>query len=126
MSRVLLIEPDRLLGRVYAQALERAGLAVDLAHNAQDAIFAADAATPDVVVMEADLAGHSAAAFLYEFRSQSDWLEIPVVIHTNMPPARLEPFANALRQLGVCDVLYKPQQRLHMLINRVSEYIPAA
>lgn len=126
MSRVLLIEPDRLLGRVYQRALEQAGFAVDMTSCAQDAIFAADEATPDVVVMEADLAGHSAAAFLYEFRSQQDWQNVPVVVHTGVPPARLEPFARALEQLGVREILYKPQQRLQMLINRVSEYAPAS
>lgn len=121
---VLLIEPDRLTGRLYQQALERAGWHADLAHSAQEAILSADAITPDVVVMEADLAGHSAAAFLYEFRSYIDWRDVPVILHTSVAPTRLEPFAEALRQLGVRDILYKPQQRLQMLINRVSEYIP--
>lgn len=126
MSRILLIEPDRLLGKIYQQALEQAGYIVDRAGNAQDAIFAADEAGPDVVVMEADLAGHSAAAFLYEFRSQQDWQHVPVVVHTGVPPAQLEPFARALEQLGVQEILYKPQQRLQMLINRVNEYAPAS
>lgn len=125
MTQVLLIEPDRLTGRVYQQALESAGWHTVLAHSAQDAVLAADATTPDVVVMEADLAGHSAAAFLYEFRSYADWRDVPVILHTSTTPARLEPFAEALKQLGVREILYKPQQRLQMLINRVSEYVPA-
>jgi DNA-binding response OmpR family regulator len=123
MSHVLLIEPDRVTGRVYQRALEHAGWRTVLAHSGQDAILAADAATPDVVVMEADLAGHSAAAFLYEFRSYADWRDVPVILHTGITPARLEPFAGALKQLGVREILYKPQQRLQMLINRVSEYV---
>lgn len=125
MSQVLLIEPDRLTGQVYRQALEHAGWHTALVHSAQNAVLAADAARPDVVVMEADLAGHSAAAFLYEFRSYADWQDVPVILHTGVTPARLEPFAEALKQLGVREILYKPQQRLQMLINRVSEYIPA-
>lgn len=124
MSHVLLIEPDRLTGRVYQRALESAGWHTDLAHSAQDAVLAADAIKPDMVVMEADLAGHSAAAFLYEFRSYSDWREVPVILHTSIAPARLEPFAEALEQLGVREILYKPQHKLQTLVHRVSEYMP--
>lgn len=125
MRRVLLIEPDRLTGQVYRRALEYAGWRTVLAHSAQDAVLAADKAAPDVVVMEADLAGHSAAAFLYEFRSYADWQDVPIILHTGIAPARLEPFTEALRQLGVRDILYKPQHKLQALIHRVSEYMPA-
>lgn len=118
---VLLIEPDKILGRLYAQALERAGHTVDHVRSAQTAIVAADERRPDVVVTEMQLATHSGAAFLYEFRSYSDWMDIPVMIHTLVPPTRLAAFTRAFKELGVSAQLYKPQTSLRQLVTAVQE-----
>jgi DNA-binding response OmpR family regulator len=116
---ILVVEPDAVLGKVYAQAFERKGHSVSCARNAQAAVLAADAKRPDVVVLELQLAAHSGAAFLYEFRSYTDWLHIPVVVHSLMPPDRLQLFEQAFTELGVAKQLYKPATSLRQLIDAV-------
>lgn len=66
MSQVLLIEPDKLLAKTYQAALKTSGHKVRVASNSQDAINIADKTTPDIVVMELQLVGHSGIEFLYE------------------------------------------------------------
>lgn len=123
---ILLIEPDKILSKLFVQALERAGHTVAATANAQTAIYAADMQTPDVVVLEMQLAEHSGAAFLYEFRSYNDWLQTPVVIHTVLPPSKLEQYKQCLAELHVDTWLYKPRTSLQKLVATVqSQKTPA-
>lgn len=118
---VLIVEPDIILAKLYIQAFERKGHSVSCARNAQSAISAADVKCPDVVVLELQLAAHSGAAFLYEFRSYTDWLQIPIVVHTLTPPDSLQVFEKTFEELGVAAQLYKPATSLRQLVDTVEE-----
>lgn len=85
MAHIILLEPDRILAEAYYRGLTVAGHSVTACASAQAAIMAADQQTPDVVVMELQLIEHSGIEFLYEFRSYSDWQNIPVIINSFVP-----------------------------------------
>lgn len=123
MARVLLIEPNISLAKTYVQALTHAGHDVQFAADAQGGIHCADQTTPDVVVLEIQLAAHSGIEFLHEFRSYAEWQEIPVIINSFIPPQDFVLGTEALReQLGVCALHYKPQASLQTLLRSVAEY----
>lgn len=115
--RILLVEPDVLLGKVYNEALHAAGYIVDWVTSAQAAVYAADKNIPNVVILEMQLKQHNGVAFLQEFRSYADWEEVPVLLHTVLPPMRLQVFKDALQEMGVSEVMYKPQTTLRQLID---------
>jgi DNA-binding response OmpR family regulator len=123
---VLLVEPDRLLARTYRGALERAGHRVLHAVSAQQAVQVADETTPEVVVLEVQLPRHNGVEFLYEFRSYSEWLHIPIVIQTYVPPSELQSAATLTRELGVRWILHKPVTSLRQLCEAVQRVAPAA
>jgi CheY-like chemotaxis protein len=112
---ILLIEPDRLQAGVYAQALQRNGHTVDHAVSAQGAVHLADETTPDVVVLELQLPGHNGIEFLYEFRSYYEWLHVPVIVHSFVPPHELAHAATLTKELNVVRTLYKPDTTLQSL-----------
>jgi len=114
---ILLIEPDAQLGDIYSSALQRAGHKVDWRRDAQDAIASADDTRPDVVILELQLARHNGVEFLYEFRSYSDWQDIPVILQTSA--LDLPAGADLLERLGVRAVHYKPQTTLAELVTSV-------
>jgi DNA-binding response OmpR family regulator len=118
--QVLLIEPDRVLGKVYAAALERAGHGVTLARSAQGAVHAADTTRPDVVVLELQLPQHNGVEFLYEFRSYTEWLHIPVIVHSFVAPPEYEYSDILQRELGVARCLHKPTTSLQQLAAAVA------
>ena len=127
MAQILLIEPDRLLAESYVQALQSAGHQVNAASGAQAAIMTADAATPDLVILEIQLVEHSGIEFLYEFRSYPDWQNIPVLIQTQVPRSEFADNWQLLQgELGVRDYLYKPRTSLYQLVSSVSEHLPVA
>lgn len=122
MSNILLIEPNRVLGRTYHQALTDAGHKVQTCATAQSAIIAADDINPDVVILELQLVVHSGAEFLYEFRSYPDWQNVPVLIHSQVPPNQFnDTFQATCQQLGVSDYLYKPITSLQALLAAVQQ-----
>jgi len=117
MAQILLIEPDRRLAETYAQALQTDGHRVRSAAGAQAAISAADAATPDLIILELQLVEHSGIEFLYELRSYTDWQHIPVIVHTQVPPGEFDGSRGLLEdELGVRSYLYKPRTSLRRLL----------
>lgn len=109
VAHILLIEPDRVLADTYKRGLEASGHSVVMCASAQSAIFAADEVTPDVVVMELQLIGHSGIEFLYEFRSYNEWQTIPVLIHSQVPPSEFsDAWAILKNTLSIEEYLYKP------------------
>jgi DNA-binding response OmpR family regulator len=118
---VLFVEPDILLGRTYQRLFEQAGHTARHARSAQAAVHAADERMPDVVVLELQLGRHNGVEFLYEFRSYSEWLDIPIIIHSFVPPQELHGAATLQTELGVCRVLHKPATSLAQLLAAVTQ-----
>jgi len=123
---ILLIEPDTVLAQIYIQALENAGHSISFVREADAAIHTADRKKPDLVVLEMQLTCHSGTAFLQEFRSYADWQDIPVVLHTVIPLAKLSRFKDALQEMGVTHQLYKPHTTLRQLVSVINQYTPVS
>ncbi|MGH7237033.1 MAG: response regulator [Candidatus Saccharimonadales bacterium] len=126
MSKILLIESDKLLARTYKKALEHAGYDVKLAAGAQDAISQADEQTPDLVILELQIAAHNGVEFLYEFRSYPEWQSLPVIINSLVPPGEMDENTVFWDYLAVSAYLYKPRTNLSELIYAVDNCLAAA
>ncbi len=125
-SRLLLIEPDRVLAATYKRALtaDREYMVMK-ANGAQAAVRLADIKTPDLVILELQLIAHSGIEFLYEFRSYSEWQNIPVIVHSMVPFAEFRHSWELMtHELGVVSYLYKPDTSLAHLVEAVREYVP--
>lgn len=123
MNNVLIIEPNRILAKTYAESLEHVGFKSHMASGAQEAIDCADLNTPDLVLLELQLADHSGLEFLYEFRSYAEWRDIPVIINTNIPGQRITQNRQHLDKLGIRKVLYKPRASLNDIIREIRALI---
>lgn len=126
MSRVLLIEPDGILGHTYSAALQKAGHVVRWTTQAQDAVYEADGFNPEIVVLEIQLVAHNGIEFLYEFRSYADWQHVPVVLLTMVQPQALQMTAVQMEVLGIVRCLYKPVTTLRQLRRAVYEALATA
>lgn len=121
--QILLIEPDVVLAKTYKRALEAAGHEVMTAGTAQGAVQAADAKTPQLVILELQLVSHSGVEFLYEFRSYNDWQNIPVVVLSMVPPAEfIDSWPLLKQELGAVAYYYKPHTSLAKLAGIAAEF----
>lgn len=122
---ILLLEPDRQLAMIYFQGMMADGHTVTPTASAQAAVLAADKKRPDVVVLELQLIEHSGIEFLYEFRSYSEWQDIPVIVHSQVPPHEFAANDKLLKdQLGIGHFLYKPHTSIQQLLQAVGKYAP--
>ncbi len=117
--KILLLEPDVVLARTYAQALAREGHVVTHRSSAQEAIHVIDHQEPDLIILELQLAQHSGIEFLYELRSYPEWQSIPVVLHTLIPAEAIAGGRITLSSLNVDVYLYKPRTTLQELCSSV-------
>ena len=119
MDRVLLVEPDRQLAPAIEKYLRNGGLEMDIAHNAQEAVSLADKNKPAVVVLELAMPKNNGIAFLQEFRSYTDWIDVPVIIYSRIPREDSGLSAAEWQKQGVVEYLYKPTATLASLLNNI-------
>lgn len=119
--KILLIEPNRLLARQYCRYFALKGHTVVWREDAQSGIVAADEMSPDVVVVELLLAGHSGIEFLYEFRSYADWLSVPAIIVSGVAKSATGVPDATFKELGVYQYLYKPATSLNKLERTITK-----
>ena len=119
--KILLIEPDLFLGKIYKHSLERNGDNVIWAKGAQQAVAFADENKPDIVVLEIQLPKHNGIEFLYEFRSYPEWQNVPIILHTLSDFQSM--WAETFNEIGVIEFLYKPTTSLKKLVNSVERVL---
>lgn len=124
MPNLLIVEPDRQLAETLQKFFENE-YDVFVCHDAQSAISVSDTNKPDAVVLELAMAEHNGIAFLQEFRSYGDWLEVPVIIYSHIPRDDAGLSDAEWSKLGVVNYLYKPTFSLDKLGKAVREVITA-
>jgi len=127
MAHIILLEPDRILAETYHAACKQAGHTLVPCASAQAAVLAADQQKPDLVIVELQLIEHSGIEFLYEFRSYPEWQSVPLIIHSQVPPAEFASNWQLFRdQLNISHYLYKPQTSLRELLATVDQVMQPA
>jgi two-component system KDP operon response regulator KdpE len=124
--QILLIEPDEIIARSYRTALEADGHRVVCVKTAQTAVQAADEAMPELVVLAVDMAQHNGIEFLYEFKSYTEWRDVPVVLMVSQLSHDLADSAILRKELGVAQVLVKTRTSLHDLQHIVATFAQGA
>lgn len=123
MSSVLLIEPDVVLAKTYAQALTSEGHKVASYGDVQTAIAAMDKKLPQLIIMELQLGNHNGVEFLYEMRSYPDWDAVPVIVLSRLSEAESGLRTEARENLGIKAYYYKPTTSLDQLLSGVTQVV---
>lgn len=121
MARILLLEPDAVLGNTYKAALKTAGHDVAWRRTAQGAINEIDKQAADVIITELQLALHNGIEFLYELRSYREWVDTPVIVLSNVLPQQTAIGKTLWEHIKIKDYHYKPTTKLSALINTVEK-----
>ncbi len=123
MSSLLIVEPAADLAEILVRFFEPAGYTCHHAISAQQAISLADVHTPDAVILELAVPEHNGLEFLYEFRSYSEWKDVPVVLYTHVSAEESGLQPRQLSRLGIFAHLYKPTTSLKDLHTAMLEVL---
>jgi DNA-binding response OmpR family regulator len=120
MKHALLLEPDRVIAKCIVTELSKFDVAVKVAQNADSAITLSDKQKPDVVISELSIPGHSGSEFLYEFRTYSDWMNVPIIVFSSLKPSKIITNSRDWKLLDIHTFLYKPDTTLQQLSSVVT------
>lgn len=120
---VLIIEPSKDLSLVISQALTRKEISNSIANSAQAAISQADVATPRLIILEILMPKHNGLEFVYEFRSYEEWLNIPIIVYSQISKKELDAPSELIEEIGVKKHFYKPTTSLQQLVDCAEELL---
>ncbi len=122
MPKILLVEDDRLLVRLYNKKLVEEGFDVNVAGDGNEGMVKAQNDPPDMILL--DLMMPQASGFdMLEVLSASPQLKnIPVVVLTNVSSDADE---QKSRSMGAVDYLVKSDNPPDQVVERIKELLPS-
>lgn len=117
-----MVEPAEELAETICKYLT-SDFDVDACNTTQKAVSSADKNKPSIVVMELALPDNNGVAFLHEFRSYVDWINVPVIIYSHVPKEDTGLTEAGWRKQGVSAYLYKPTTSLASLKNTINQIL---
>lgn len=119
-KRVLLAEDDRFLRRACETSLRERGFTVSTAANGEEALRAARAERPDLIVLDMVMPKLSGLDVLRAVRSDAHTRSVPVLVMSN---SASDQDMQALARMGANGCLVKAKLSLQELGDHVSEYL---
>lgn len=123
MAKVLILEPDTVLARTYREGLEFHGHEVDVSQDSQIAVDIVDKSTPDIIIVELQLALHNGIEFLYELRSYKEWQRIPVIIVSNVSYVEQEILSSLWKSFRISAYHYKPLTKISDIVHSIEDVL---
>lgn len=119
-KRVLLVEDDQALAKVYVSRLELEGFEVKHVVNGEDALSAAVEFTPDLIVLDAMMPKMSGFDVLDILRNTPKTMNIRVIMLTALSQAKDKEMAE---KLGADDYLVKSQVVIGDVVERIKHHL---
>ncbi len=118
-KKILFVEDDKFLRKVYKEKFERAGFEFLEAITGQEGIHKALIEKPDLILLDLMLPGKNGFEVLIDLKSNPKTKKIPVIILSNLGQ---ESDRKKGLSLGALDYLVKPEISLSEVVNKVKEY----
>lgn len=120
MKKILLVEDEQILAKMYQDKFSRAGFKVILALESKEGLKLAKKEKPDLVLLDILLPRENGIFFLQELRKDPKISSIPVVAFSNYddPTTKIQ----ALK-LGVKDYLIKTNYTPQEIVGKIKKYL---
>ncbi|MDD5040215.1 MAG: response regulator [Patescibacteria group bacterium] len=119
--KVLLVEDDLSLLKIYSNKLRVSGYAVSPATTGDEALRKAQTEKPDIVLLDLILPGKDGFKVLEELKASDITKSVPVIILSNLGQ---EADIERGNDLGAVDYLVKSDVSLAELVEKVRSYVP--
>ena len=120
-KKVLLVDDDPLIIRMYEHKLTQEGYKVVLAFDGEKAIIAAKEEKPDIILLDLMMPKMNGVDALKFLRKEPDTKKIPVMILTNLGDDNR--YVKLLDELGAEEYLVKAEISLKELAEKVAKHI---
>ena len=121
MSKILIVDDDSVLARLYKSAFENEGHEVDMSFNGEEAWPKVKEFKPDLVLSDIMMPRVNGLELLKEIKKDKSTKAIPVVVMTNLKDEENE--AIALKE-GAVKILGKNEHDLREIVEMIKELLP--
>jgi len=119
-QKILMIEDDKFLRKIYRDKLTRAGFDFIEATNGEEGLNKVISESPDLVLLDLILPRKNGFDVLIEMKRNENTKKIPVIILSNLGQ---ESDIKRGLELGAQDYLVKPEISLSEVVDKVKEWI---
>ncbi len=116
MKKILVVEDEIALQKIYKDQLEKAGFEVDIALDGKMATKELKAISPDLMILDLLLPGEDGIKVLSDIRSDPFSAKLPVIVVSNLSSPEL---IEGAKKLGAVEYLVKANLSLADLINKI-------
>lgn len=120
MSKVLIIEDDPLVSRMYQTVFEFEGFEVDMARNGEEGIEKLKKNRPRMILLDVMMPKMSGIDVLTEIKSNPETKSIPVVVLTNLSGDK---DAEKALELGAVKFIVKSKNKPKQIVEQIREIL---
>lgn len=120
MSKVLLIEDDSLMVKMYNMKFTHDGFSVETALDGEEGLQKAKAVKPDVIILDIMLPRMGGTEVLEKLRGDPKTADIPVIVLTNLNIT--EEDVVKCKDLGAKELLAKTEVTPQEVVDRIRKY----
>ena len=120
---IVLADDESYIAIAYRDGLERAGFAVTVADNGQDALGAITLIKPDIVLLDLIMPKMNGFEVLKAIKADPALVNIPIIVLSNLSQVTDEA---EVRRLGANDFLIKSDYSLKQIIEKVESVLAIA
>jgi len=119
MPKILIIEDDEVLVRMYKRKLEHDGFQVAVAYSGGEGLMAAPKEKPDLILLDIMMPAVDGFEVIKNLKAIKETKNIPIVILTNLGTSEM--FINEAKRLGVKNYLIKYKTSASEVINTIKK-----
>lgn len=122
MPKILIIEDDQLISRMYEKAFSFEKFEVRVEHNGEAGLEAVSDMQPDLILLDVMMPKMTGIDVLKELKANPKNQSIPVIVLTNLSGTE---DAEMALSLGAVKYIIKSQQKPRQIVAEVKEIIAA-
>ena len=122
MAKILLIEDDQILAKLYQAKFQKEGFETDLALDGQEGIAHMKTFNPDLIILDLIMPMMDGFEFLQKMKDDPDlsFKNIPVLVLSNLGQ---ESDIRRANELGAKDFFVKADVSLAQMVEKVRKYL---
>lgn len=120
MSKILFIEDDPLIVKIYTTRLTADGYEVYSADNGEEGIKLAETRTPDLIVLDIMMPKIDGFGVLERLRSEEKTKNVPILVYSNLAQ---EEEINRAKQIGATEFIIKANLSPTEMVAKIKLYL---
>jgi DNA-binding response OmpR family regulator len=120
MAKVLIIEDDPLIVKIYSTRLKADGYDVVSAENGEEGIVAALRDKPDLIILDVMMPKVDGFGVLEKLRADPSFSNIPILMYSNL---NNEDEMTRARSMGVTEFLVKANLSPTQMVTKIKQYL---